>query len=150
MAKNWKSWSTVEGDTIHEWALQTSNHERLSQAAADQLFGTGTLSTSSDDPVYYPDKGSSYTYDFNVQSGGFTTRLDVFSNWGKGVDGFSPHSFQPTKLNESAGKYMNVQNPVTGRWAKSYSDIYAWYKLSYPTLSKAARFTPHLRAGRFG
>jgi hypothetical protein len=134
IAGYWKSWSTVKGLTIHEWALVTSNDERMSAAAADQLFGTGALSAVSNDPVYYPDKGkTSYTYDFNVQSGGLATRLDVFSNWGQGVAGFSPHSFQPTKLNETDGRYMSVQDPVTGRWSRYFPNIYAWYKLSYPT-----------------
>jgi hypothetical protein len=137
----WKSWATIKGLTIHEWALVTNNDERMSKAAADQLFGTGALSTVSNDPVYYPNQGkTSYTYDFKVQSGGLATRLDVFSNWGNGVDGFSPRSFQPTKLNESDGQYMSVQYPVTGRWANNFPNMYAYYKLSYPTRTKSARF----------
>ena len=37
----WKSWATIKGVTIHEWALVTGNNERMSKVAADQLFGTG-------------------------------------------------------------------------------------------------------------
>lgn len=130
----WKSWSTIQGVTIHEWALVTSNDERMSQTAADQLFGTGALSTASNSPVYYPNKGkTSYTYDFDLQSGGVVTRLDVFSNWGNDVNGFSPRSFQPTTLNQSNGRYMSVQDPVTGRWSEHFVNMYAWYTLTYPT-----------------
>jgi hypothetical protein len=98
----YQSYGYLEGAAIHEWALETPDghggYLQLSQDAANALFGTGGLELASQDPIHYPNQGSSsYTYNFKVQSGGVTTRFDVFSNWGEGFADFSPHSFLPLK-----------------------------------------------------
>jgi hypothetical protein len=116
----------VRGATIQEWSLETyDGKERMGPAAAAALFGTGSLVLASPDPVYAPSDGRFYTYNLNVQSGGLTTRLDVFLNWGKGVDGFSPRSFQPPDFNGKKGPIdISVDPNPSGRYS-SFTNMYA-------------------------
>jgi hypothetical protein len=142
----WKTWATLEGDTIQEWALVTHDGKReMSQAAADLLFGTGSLELASPDPIYSPNKDdSSYTYNFKVQSGGLATRFDVFTQWGQGVPDFSPHSFQPAK---SSGE-MSVDPNPNGRYGKYFDNMYADYTLTYG--SKPSMTPPKLLPSGYG
>ena len=101
-----------------EWSLQTRTGEQMSRAAADQLFGTGSLELASQDPVHYPHDDPydpPYTYDFKVRSGGLATRFDVFTEWGNGVDDFSPHSFSPPDTKQWYD--MTVDPDPGGRFA---------------------------------
>ena len=131
----WHTWFSLpdgesDGSTIQEWSLQTRTGEQMSRAAADQLFGTGSLELASQDPVHYPHDDPydpPYTYDFKVQSGGLATRFDVFTEWGNGVDDFSPHSFSPPDTKQWYD--MTVDPDPGGRFA-GYR-MYANFKLTY-------------------
>jgi hypothetical protein len=142
----WHTWAyppygVLYGDTIHEWALVTSAGEVMGQVAADQLFGTGSIELASPDRIHDSKDSSSYTYDFKVQSGGLATRLDVFSNWGQGVDGFSPRSFRPAK--DNVNREMSV-DPNPPPYPQGYfNNIYADYKITY-----GSNLSRRLRPGR--
>jgi hypothetical protein len=124
-----RTYASLDGSTLHEWALVTSDDKTLSQAAADALFGTGSLELTNEEPLYYPNKGtSSYTYDLRVQSGGLVTRFDVFSNWGQDVQGFSPRSFQPG--DPGGYSYMSAL-PLNSNSQVLFDNMYAYYTLSY-------------------
>jgi hypothetical protein len=121
---------TLDGDTIHEWALETSNGQRISQAATSDLFGTGPLELATPVPVYYSEKDKpSYTYALKLQSGGLATRLDVFKNWGAGVKGFSPGTFQPPKPPDESFD-MSVDDDPKGKY-DVYGNMYVNYKMTY-------------------
>jgi hypothetical protein len=126
----WRTDATLDGDTIQEWGLytRTGAPHRMSEAAAADLFGSGTVELASDDPVHDPNKdSSSYTYNLKVQSGGLATRFDVFSNWGQGFQGFRPRSFQPT---DSPRLELSVDPSPSGRYAR-FDNIYADFRITY-------------------
>ena len=153
----------LDGATIHEWSLTTSDGERMGQVAADQLFGTGSLELASQDPLPDPDPHSpSYTYNFKVQSGGIATRFEVFSQWGQAVTaqgtkvdavpGFSPRTFRPAV---SEGVLAIDRNP-SGRYKVDgparnvywmFTNMYADYKVTYGTSLITDRTAPPPRFG---
>jgi hypothetical protein len=123
----WHSYVKLEGDTILEWTLvaRADNTLRIGKAAADILFGTGSLELASQDIIHYDKNNSSaYTYDFKVQSGGLVTRYDVFSNWGAGVDGFRPNSLTPVKFQDYMSVDPNPKNPY-------FDNMYAYATITY-------------------
>ena len=86
----WETQARLDGVTIQEWTLVTPDGKELSPTAAGELFGgipSGGLTLASATPQSYT--GGMY-YDFNVPTGGLVSRFDVFSQWGQGVNGFSP------------------------------------------------------------
>jgi hypothetical protein len=130
----WRTDASLDGDTIHEWALVTTNGEQMGQFAADQLFGTGSLSVNTQDPaIYYPGQGtSSYTPNFNVQSGGLVTRYEVFSQWGQGVTGFSGRSFKPQTYSGQMSLGKVPTNPyIPSDWTSHFDNYYAKYTITY-------------------
>jgi hypothetical protein len=136
----WRTDASLSGDTIHEWALVTSADERMGQVAADQLFGTGSLVPAGrnweSSRVYAPGGAkSSYTYNFQVQSGGVATRFDAFTTWGKGVDQFSPYSFQPQTYQGMMSMGKVPTNPyIPSDWTFHFDNYYADpYNLTYGT-----------------
>lgn len=145
----WKTDAALDGDTIHEWALVTSTGEQMGELAGDQLFGTGSLSVNSQDPaIYDPGQGtSSYTPNFNVQSGGLVTRYEVFSLWGQGVKDFSPDSFKPQAYSGEMSLGKVPTNPyIPSDWTAHFDNYYADYTITYGTTVSTRPPGPVLRS----
>jgi hypothetical protein len=127
----WHSYATLEGETILEWTLVTraDDTKRIGKAAADTLFGTGSLDLASQDLIHYDkNDNSAYTYDFKVQSGGLVTRYDVFSHWGGGTTDFTPSSLEPPKFQD----YMSVVfQPGDNRYGQYFDNLYAYATITY-------------------
>ncbi len=123
----YKTNSEVTGDTIQEYELVTRDgNQEISPAVAAALFGsipTGGLDPNSPLTDY---DGGQYV-DFPLSPGGLATRFEVFSQFGKGVEGFSPYTLRPDKSNGSMEVNKDPYNEESGYFGKTYAD----YTLTY-------------------
>ena len=112
---------------------------RLSQDAANELFGTGPLVTDSPAPVAYKDGGS--YFDFKVPGNGLATRFEVFRNWGVSIEGDPSKSLQPANVSHPGNMEVGL-NPAN-EWTQNdyFSHSYVThYSIDFdPDLVKSVR-----------
>jgi hypothetical protein len=121
---DWYTTAEVYGVTIHQWALENSKGQELSQDAANALFGTGPLVTDSANPVVYKDGGA--YFDFDVPANGIVSRFDVFTQWGKDNPGFAPKSLQPADTIDHGNMHVGLdpKNDYSPNFDNSYVTTY--------------------------